>query len=69
MKCLMLSWLKFYQVLKTEGAHKVNLKPFLSKGQMLSLRTLEMITNRDGLANLLRFVFITTVQMLGFPKH
>lgn len=47
----------------------MNLKPFLSKGQMLSLRTLEMITNRDGLANLLRFVFITTVQMLGFPKH
>lgn len=44
MKCLMLSWLKFYQVLKTAGTHKVNLKPFLSKGQMLSLRTLEMIT-------------------------
>lgn len=31
--CLMLPWLKFYQVLKTAGAHKANLKPFLSKSK------------------------------------
>lgn len=30
---LMLPWLKFYQVLKTAGAHKANLQPFLSKSK------------------------------------
>lgn len=32
---------KVLSVLKTAGAHKVNLKPFLSKGKMLSLRISE----------------------------
>lgn len=31
--CLMLPWLKFYQVLKTAGAHKADLKSFLGKSQ------------------------------------
>lgn len=30
---LMLHWLKFYQVLKTAGAHKANLKSFLSESK------------------------------------
>lgn len=29
----MLHWLKFYQVLKTAGAHKANLKSFLSESK------------------------------------
>ena len=31
--CLMRPWLKFYQVLKTAGAHKADLKSFLGKSQ------------------------------------
>lgn len=30
---LMLPWLKFYQVLKTAGAHKANLQPVLSQSK------------------------------------
>lgn len=59
--CLMLPWLKFYQVLKTAGAHKANLKSFLSKSKSAFLEDYrDRIIYWDRLACIFIFPFIPT---------